>query len=138
MLHFKSFGSIASVLIALSACVPAECFVPSPIPSCNIHTLRMNSGGDSIGSFGGDGMGGGMEEIEFTIYPDGRVTEVVRGVKGGNCQKLTESINKNLGKVVDSSPTEEMFEQELVVDQTLQQKIGGEGGVWDGSMGGSW
>ncbi len=79
-----------------------------------------------------------MEEIEFTIYPDGRVTEVVRGVKGGNCQKLTESINKNLGKVVDSSPTEEMFEQELVVDQTLQQKIGGEGGVWDGSMGGSW
>jgi len=98
----------------------------------------MNSAGDSSGSFGGDGMGGGMEEIEFTIYPDGRVTEVVRGVKGGNCQKLTESINKNLGKVVDSSPTEEMFEQELVVDQIVQQKLGGEGGVWDGSMEGSW
>ena len=32
---------------------------------------------------------GGIEEIEFRIYPDGRVTEVVRGVKGKNCEEVT-------------------------------------------------
>ncbi|EED96229.1 predicted protein, partial [Thalassiosira pseudonana CCMP1335] len=69
--------------------------------------------------------------IEFRIYPDGRVTEVVRGVKGSSCEKVTESINKALGNVVHSVPTEEMFEQELVVDQTVEQKLGG-GESWNG------
>jgi len=32
---------------------------------------------------------GGIEEIEFRIYPDGRVTEIVKGVKGKNCQEVT-------------------------------------------------
>ena len=32
---------------------------------------------------------GGIEEIEFRIYPDGRVTEIVKGVKGNNCQEVT-------------------------------------------------
>ena len=78
--------------------------------------------------------GGSMEEIEFRIYPDGRVTEVVRGVKGENCEKITEAINNQLGNVVASQPTEEMFEQEVVIDQTIQEK-GGDGG-WDGAS--SW
>jgi hypothetical protein len=30
----------------------------------------------------------GMERIEFTIYPDGRVEELVVGVKGENCHKV--------------------------------------------------
>lgn len=75
------------------------------------------------------GGGGGIEEIEFRIYPDGRVTEIVRGVKGKNCQSVTEAINKQLGNVVASSPTEEMFEEEVLVKTTLEQKDGG----WDGA-----
>ena len=62
-----------------------------------------------------------------------RVTEVVRGVKGASCEKVTEAINKQLGNVVYTQPTEEMFEQELVVEQTVDQKLGGE---WDGTS--SW
>eukprot|EP00986_Skeletonema_menzelii_P012779 scaffold7198_cov150-Skeletonema_menzelii.AAC.5 len=77
-----------------------------------------------------DGSSGSMEEIEFRIYPDGRVTEVVRGVKGDNCEKITEAINKQLGSVVASQPTEEMFEQEIVIDQTIQEKADG---GWDGA-----
>jgi Protein of unknown function (DUF2997). len=74
-----------------------------------------------------------MEQIEFKIYPDGRVEEIVRGVKGGDCHKVTEDINKNLGKVVDSKPTEEMYEQTITIDQTVQVK--NENG-WEGSS--SW
>ncbi len=33
--------------------------------------------------------------------------------------------------MVHSVPTEEMFEQELVVDQTVEQKLGG-GESWNG------
>lgn len=76
-----------------------------------------------------------MEEIEFRIYPDGRVTEIVRGVKGKSCEQITEAINKQLGKVVASQPTEEMFEQEVVIDQTIQDRAG-IGGEWDGAS--SW
>jgi hypothetical protein len=32
----------------------------------------------------------GMERIEFTIHPDGRVEELVVGVKGENCHKVNE------------------------------------------------
>jgi hypothetical protein len=65
-----------------------------------------------------------MEQIEFKIFPDGRVEETVRGVKGDNCHKITESINESLGKVVASEPTEELYEQELVVEQTLTESVG--------------
>ena len=41
------------------------------------------------------------------------------------------AINKQLGNVVDSQPTEEMFEQEITIDQTLENKDG-----WDGAS--SW
>jgi len=62
---------------------------------------------------------GRVERLEFRIYPDGRVEEKVIGVKGGQCHKVTENINKALGKVVNSEPTEEMFEQEIT--ETLYQ-----------------
>ena len=70
---------------------------------------------------------GQVETIEYKIYPDGRVEEVVRGIKGGECHKVTEEIHKALGKVVSSEPTEEMYENELVVDQTVTQRIVGDG-----------
>lgn len=77
---------------------------------------------------------GNIEQIEFKIFPDGRIEETVRGVKGGDCHKVTEEINKNLGKVVDSSPTEEMYEQEITIDQTLEVNSNDSG--WEGSS--SW
>jgi Protein of unknown function (DUF2997) len=74
------------------------------------------SGASRVASGGGYGS---IEQIEFKIYPDGRVEELVRGVKGNNCHKITEKINEQLGEVVVTQPTEEMFEQELQVTQTL-------------------
>mmetsp|Transcript_2479 Transcript_2479/g.3633 ORF Transcript_2479/g.3633 Transcript_2479/m.3633 type:complete len:117 (+) Transcript_2479:110-460(+) len=60
----------------------------------------------------------GVETIEFKIFPDGRVEETVRGIKGNNCHKVTDSVNEALGEVVASRPTEELYEQEIVVDNT--------------------
>lgn len=97
-----------------------------------MQTVREMSTPNAGGDWAGDGSGGGIEEIEFRIYPDGRVTETVRGVKGGNCQKVTEAINKQLGTVVDSAPTEEMYEQELEIIQTVEEKVN-DGGEWDGA-----
>ncbi|KAL7480909.1 hypothetical protein ACHAW6_006574 [Cyclotella cf. meneghiniana] len=126
--------TIVFMLTALSAVGNTRAFVPTTCPPQSA-CIRPNTFLQSFdgGSFGGNGEGGGMEEIEFRIYPDGRVTEVVRGVKGANCEKVTEAINKQLGNVVYTQPTEEMFEQELVLEQTVDQKLGGE---WDGAS--SW
>lgn len=78
------------------------------------------------------GTGGSIEQIEFKIHADGRVEETVRGVKGNNCHKVTEKINEMLGKVVESSPTEEMFEEEVKVTQKIYQSESD----WEGSS--SW
>ena len=85
-----------------------------------------------MGGGGGEGTGA-IEQIEFKIFPDGRVEETVRGVKGNNCHKVTEKINESLGEVVASSPTEEMFEQEIVVNQRVSLS---ESSDWEGSS--SW
>lgn len=114
----------------------------------------------------------GMERIEFTIYPDGRVEELVVGVKGENCHKvnnfkiivttilprfllplqidflvifcvsfqspsqLTRELNEKLGTVIDSNPTEEMFEQEAVLTNQQSINVGIEGATND--YGASW
>ena len=64
------------------------------------------------------------EELEFIIHADGRVEERVRGVKGIDCQSLTEVFNKELGEVYESKPTAEMFEQkvEVEIQEELQNK----------------
>jgi hypothetical protein len=83
---------------------------------------------------------GSMEQIEYKIYPDGRVEETVRGIKGDDCHKVTEEINKVLGNVIASTPTEELYEQELVMDQTLTESVGdgssSSGVSWEGKA--SW
>ena len=90
----------------------------------------------SSGGGGGDGMGQ-VETIEFKIYSDGRVEEVVRGVKGNNCHSLTKELNEKLGKVVSSEPTEEMYETKLTVDETLKNNLGSDDeNSWDGAS--SW
>ena len=81
---------------------------------------------------------GSIEQIEFKIHPDGRVEETVRGVKGNNCHKVTEAINEKLGEVVASSPTEEMFESEVSVNEqvTISDSSSSSSNNWDGSS--SW
>lgn len=122
-----SMKSLVSLLAVFSASmVPAaRAFVAAPASATAAGRGRSRLH-DASGS------GGGIEEIEFRIYPDGRVTEIVRGVKGKTCEDVTKAINKQLGNVVDSQPTEEMFEEEITIDQTLEQKDGG----WDGAS--SW
>uniref|UniRef100_A0A7S4K9M6 DUF2997 domain-containing protein n=1 Tax=Odontella aurita TaxID=265563 RepID=A0A7S4K9M6_9STRA len=81
---------------------------------------------------------GNIEEIEFRIYPDGRIEETVRGVRGNSCHEVTEAVNDMLGKVVESAPTEEMYENEVFVANTVEDKVdGGESSSgWEGSS--SW
>jgi hypothetical protein len=84
---------------------------------------------------------GKMEQIEFKLYPDGRVEETVRGVKGNSCHEVTAKINEALGKVVASEPTEELYQNEVVIDQTLTNTVGNgdsntDGASWEGKS--SW
>ncbi len=57
-----------------------------------------------------------MEILEFTIYPDGRVSEQVTGVKGADCTALTEEIEEQLGRVLNREATSEQF-----ATQTLEE-----------------
>lgn len=81
--------------------------------------------------------GSSIQQIEFKIYSDGRVEETVRGVKGNNCHKVTEKINESLGKVIESAPTEEAYEQEVIISQqeTLSNSVSTEDS-WEGQS--SW
>jgi len=80
-----------------------------------------------------DGASGGIERLEFKIHADGRIEETVKGIRGDNCQKITEDINAELGEVVSSRPTEEMYEQELRIGNTVELKDENEGGWSNGS-----
>ena len=106
----------------------------------NQPAFGSGAGGSSSGSgSGGGGSAGALETIEFKIYPDGRVEESVRGIKGNNCHTVTEKINEKLGKVIETRPTEEMFEQDITISENIQISAGNNNnnvGGWDGSS--SW
>merc|ERR1719409_2389477 len=70
------------------------------------------------------------QELEFIIHPDGRVEERVRGVKGVECQSLTEEINKALGEVYESKPTQEMYEQKIEISVEAENTVSES---WSGS-----
>ena len=53
--------------------------------------------------------------VKFRIYPDGRVEETVSGIRGSDCTKVTEELNEKLGKVTQTKPTEEMFQEKVDV-----------------------
>jgi hypothetical protein len=61
---------------------------------------------------------GRYERLEYTIYPDGSVTQKVFGIKGPACLQLTQNIEAALGEAIYSAPTAEMFE----TDDELQQE----------------
>lgn len=59
-----------------------------------------------------------METLEFIIYPDGRVKEMVTGIVGASCAEVTAAIEAQLGTVVSQQPTSEYYAQ--AQEQTLQ------------------
>ena len=79
------------------------------------------------------------QELEFIIHPDGRVEERVRGVKGIECAALTEEINKALGEVYETKPTNEMYEQKVEVEVEAEATVSEGWGTtsWGQSDGGS-
>jgi hypothetical protein len=108
---------------------------PRRVPPLYQAADAWTGGGDASGAsrLSSGGGYGSIEQIEFKIYPDGRVEELVRGVKGNNCHKVTEKINEQLGEVVSTRTTEEMYEQELQVTQTLYNTDSVDGGDWQSS-----
>ena len=62
-----------------------------------------------------------METLEFIIYPDGRVKEMVTGIVGASCAEVTAAIEAQLGTVVSQKPTSEYYAQ--AQEQTLQEQV---------------
>ena len=54
-----------------------------------------------------------METLEFVIYPDGRVKEMVTGISGSSCQEVTAAIEAQLGRVVSTEKTSQYYEQPI-------------------------
>ncbi len=52
-----------------------------------------------------------METLEFIIYPDGRVKEMVTGVVGRSCEEVTAAIETKLGSVVSREATADYYQQ---------------------------
>lgn len=107
---------------------------PSLLQATNAGSADFGGGAELNPSAMG---GSNLEQIEFKIYPDGRVEETVKGVRGYNCHKVTEKINESLGKVIDSSPTEDLYENEVVItnEQTLSNQVNTDDS-WEGQS--SW
>jgi hypothetical protein len=54
-----------------------------------------------------------METLEFIIYPDGRVKEMVTGIVGASCQEVTAAIEAQLGRVMSTEKTAQYYQQNL-------------------------
>lgn len=54
-----------------------------------------------------------METLEFIIYPDGRVQEMVTGIVGVSCQEVTAAIEAQLGTVTFVEKTSQYYQQNL-------------------------
>jgi hypothetical protein len=52
-----------------------------------------------------------METLEFIIYPDGRVKEMVTGIVGSSCEDVTAAIEEQLGRVVSQQHTSDYYTQ---------------------------
>ncbi|MFE4105499.1 DUF2997 domain-containing protein [Almyronema epifaneia] len=59
-----------------------------------------------------------METLEFVIYPDGRVKEMVTGIVGASCAEVTAAIEEQLGQVLSQQQTSEYYAQ--TQPQTVQ------------------
>jgi hypothetical protein len=59
-----------------------------------------------------------METLEFIIYPDGRVKEMVTGIVGSSCEEVTAAIESQLGQVLSQEKTSDYYAQKAT--QALQ------------------
>ncbi|MEL6938145.1 MAG: DUF2997 domain-containing protein [Cyanobacteria bacterium J06598_1] len=59
-----------------------------------------------------------METLEFVIYPDGRVKEMVTGIVGASCSEVTAAIEAQLGEVVAHQKSSEYYAQPVQVEST--------------------
>ncbi|MBC8120386.1 MAG: DUF2997 domain-containing protein [Gemmatimonadaceae bacterium] len=59
-----------------------------------------------------------MEQIEYIIYPNGRIEERVTGVAGNRCTELTRSIEQALGHAEHQELTADHY-QDTTVSQPL-------------------
>lgn len=129
-MYSKSTLYRTSVVSMIFAAQRAESFVSQAA----LANSKVNSSGPL---YSDSGQSGGLERIEFKIFPDGRVEETVLGVKGDSCLEVTREINEKLGNVISTTPTEEMHQEEIKLDQTLiNGNTEGGGGSWEGSS--SW
>ncbi len=62
-----------------------------------------------------------METLEFIIYPDGRVEELVTGIIGASCAEVTAAIEAKLGVVAHRELTSENFARQQTIAQTTTQ-----------------
>lgn len=78
-----------------------------------------------------------METLEFVIYPDGRVKEVVTGIVGASCSEVTAAIEAQLGDVMSHEKTSEYYAQPVTV--ASKSKVSNSVASWhDEAAGGSW
>lgn len=67
------------------------------------------------GSSGGSSRTPKRQTLKYIIRPDGRVEELVTGVTGKECLKVTEAVHEALGgKVLDTQKTEEYYMEEQI------------------------
>ena len=60
------------------------------------------------------------QTLKFTIRQDGTVTEEVIGVVGNECQEITESVEKKLGKVINVTHKPEYYLHQKIENVTFQ------------------
>lgn len=60
-----------------------------------------------------------METLEFVIYPDGRVKEMVTGIVGASCAEVTAAIEAQLGDVMAHEKSSEFYAQPVVVTDNV-------------------
>jgi hypothetical protein len=61
-----------------------------------------------------------QETIRFRIRPDGRVEELVEGVQGMACERLTERIEAKLGSVQQRQQTAAAFQLQHQAQSQVQ------------------
>jgi fructose/tagatose bisphosphate aldolase len=66
-----------------------------------------------------------METLEFIIYPDGRVKEMVTGMVGRSCEEVTAAIEAELGLVISREATSEYYQQSnaLTAETTSEASV---------------
>ncbi len=64
-----------------------------------------------------------METLEFVIYPDGRVKEMVTGIVGTSCTEVTAAIEAQLGEVVSHQTSSEYYAQPVRVSASNKTSL---------------